>query len=343
MRVHANTLYVMSQGASIGRERETLRVRIEGKTRLRVPLHHLESVVCFGRIFLTPAVIGLCGERGVGLTYLTPQGRFQARLERPCHGNVLLRREQYRQSDSKESALLLARPMIAAKIQNSRALLLRAARSAQDTEKQSALQHAAKRMAALLVELPSQKSLDAARGIEGAAAAAYFKAFGDAVRDASSPFTFGGRTRRPPKDPINAMLSFAYALLRHDCDAALQAVGLDPAVGFLHADRPGRLSLALDLMEEFRPLLADRIILSLVNRKQVNAKEFTTDPSGSVSMDESARRTLLAAYQARKRLEVAHPLLKETVPFGLLPHIQARLLARTLRSDIDAYPALVLR
>jgi CRISPR-associated protein Cas1 len=198
-------------------------------------------------------------------------------------------------------------------------------------------------MGALLLELPGAASLDALRGLEGAAARAYFDAFGATIRQQGDVFIIRGRTRRPPRDQVNALLSFVYALVRHDCTAALEAVGLDPAVGFLHADRPGRLSLALDLMEEFRSLVADRLVLAMINRRQVSGQGFVTDAGGAVSMDDGTRRAVLTAYAARKREEVQHPLLKETVPVGLLPHVQARLLARAVRGDVADYPALVLR
>jgi CRISPR-associated protein Cas1 len=343
VRAHANTLFITTQGAYLTRDHQTLRVKIEGKVRLTVPLHHLEGVVCFGRVTVSPAVLATCGEHRLALSFLSEHGRFLARVEPPIHGNVLLRRRQYRLADDAAARLRLARPMIAAKIQNARNTLLRAARDDASADDAAALRTAAAHLAAVLAGLPAVETLDAARGIEGETARTYFGAFSRMVRHQREVFALTSRSRRPPRDPINALLSFVYALLRHDCHSALECVGLDPAVGYLHVDRPGRPSLALDLMEEFRTLVADRLVLTLVNRRQVQPGGFTTDPAGGVHMNDQTRRALLVAYQERKREEVTHPLLGETVPVGLLPHLQARLLARTLRGDLDDYPALVLK
>lgn len=343
MRSHANTLFITTQGAYLTRDHQTLRVKIDGQVRLTVPLHHLEGVVCFGRVTVSPAVIATCGEHRLGLSFLSEQGRYLARVEPPIHGNVLLRRRQYRLSDDRAERLRLARPMIAAKVQNCRNTMLRAARDGAGDEDAAALRAAAAHLAAVLVGLPAVAHLDAARGIEGETARTYFGAFSRMVRQGRETFAMAGRSRRPPRDPINALLSFTYALVRHDCLAALQCVGLDPAVGYLHADRPGRPSLALDLMEEFRTLIADRLVLTLINRRQVQGGGFSTDAAGGVQMDDKTRRALLVAYQERKREEVTHPLLGEAVPVGLLPHVQARLLARTVRGDLPEYPALTLK
>lgn len=343
MRSHANTLFITTQGAYVTRDHQTLRVKIEGKVRLTVPLHHLESVVCFGRVSVSPAVLATCGEHRLGFSFLSEHGRFLARVVPPIHGNVLLRRKQYRLADDDAQRLRLARPMIAAKVQNSRHTLLRAARDGAAEEDAAALRSAAAHLAAVLADLPRAVDLNAARGIEGETARTYFGVFTRMIRHDRPTFGMSGRSRRPPRDAINALLSFVYALVRHDCHSALECVGLDPAVGYLHVDRPGRPSLALDIMEEFRTLVADRLVLALVNRRQVQSGGFTTDPAGGVRMDDKTRRTLLVAYQERKREEVTHPFLNETVPVGLLPHLQARLLARTLRGDLDDYPALVLK
>jgi CRISPR-associated protein Cas1 len=233
--------------------------------------------------------------------------------------------------------------MIAGKIQNARQVLLRSARDREDEQRTVALRRAADHMAAVVAQLPQVTSLDVARGIEGETARTYFEQYPQLIVHDSPAFRFDGRSRRPPLSPVNALLSFTYALLRHDCEGALEAVGLDPAVGYLHAERPGRPSLALDLMEEFRALIADRLVLALVNRRQVAPSGFETEPAGAVKMDDATRRTVLAAYAQRKREEVQHPLLRESVAVGLLPHIQARLLARTLRGDLEEYPALVLK
>jgi CRISPR-associated protein Cas1 len=288
-------------------------------------------------------VIAAAGEHQFAVSFLTEHGRYLARVEPPVHGNVLLRRQQFRLSDQPSACLAVARPIIAAKIQNARNLLLRAARESEDATVTKPLRAAAQHMAAVLTSLPTVASLDAARGVEGETARTYFSAFNHMIRQQADFFCMRGRNRRPPRDPVNSLLSFVYALVRHDCAGALQTVGLDPAVGFLHADRPGRPSLALDLMEEFRSLIADRLVLSLINRRQVNPKGFHADPGGAVTMDETTRRAVLVAYSQRKREEVQHPLFQEPVSVGLLPHLQARLLARTLRGDLSEYPALVLR
>lgn len=339
----ANTLYVTTQGAYLRRDHATLQVRIESKAKLAVPLHHLEGVVCFGRVSVSPGVYKVCGEQSLAMSFLTEQGRFLARVEPPISGNVLLRREQYRRADDPAACLALARPMIAAKIQNARNLLLRSARDGASEEAAERLRRGATHIGAVLDQLPVAATLDTARGIEGETARTYFDSFNHLIRQHADGFQMNGRSRQPPRDPVNALLSFVYALLRHDCEAAAQCVGLDPAVGFLHVDRPGRPSLALDLMEEFRALVADRLVLALINRRQVSTKGFSTDPGGAVAMDDVTRRAVLVAYQERKREQVQHPLLKESVAIGLLPHIQARLLARTLRGDLPEYPALVLR
>jgi CRISPR-associated protein Cas1 len=343
MHQHANTLFVTSQGAYLGRDHGTLSVKVDGKIRLTVPLHHLEGVVCFGRVSVSPAVIAASGECQLAVSFLTEHGQFLARIEPMLQGNVLLRRQQYRLSENPAACLAVAQPIIAAKIQNARNLLLRAARESENADSAEPLRAAAQHMAAVLTALPTVTSLDAARGIEGETARTYFAAFNHMIRQQADSFCMQGRSRRPPRDPVNSMLSFVYALLRHDCTGALQSVGLDPAVGFLHVDRPGRPSLALDLMEEFRALVADRLVLSLINRRQVHPKGFHADPGGAVTMDDETRRTVLVAYGQRKREQVQHPLFQEPVLVGLLPHLQARLLARTLRGDLSEYPGLVLR
>lgn len=343
MQTLANTLYITTQGAYLRRDHETLQVKIEGKVKLTVPLHHVEGVVCFGRIQVSSGVFAVCAERDLQLTFLSEQGRFQARAQGPLHGNVLLRRQQYRLADDPAACLKLARPMIAAKVQNARNVLLRSARDADDAARAESLRKAAAHIGAVLAQLPAVADLDTARGIEGATARRYFESFPQMILPKDEAFRFDGRSRRPPLTPVNALLSFTYALVRNDCDSALQATGLDPAVGYLHVDRPGRPSLALDLMEEFRALMADRLVLALINRRQVQAGGFQTDGGGAVIMDDRTRRTVLTAYQERKREPIQHPLLQESVRVGLLPHIQARLLARTIRGDLQDYPALVLR
>lgn len=338
-----NTLYVTTQGAYLAREGETVVVRVEKEDRLRVPIHTLGGVVCFGQVGASPALMGLCGERGVSLSFLSERGRFLARVQGPVSGNVLLRREQYRRADDGPATAVLARSLVAGKVINARAALLRAARREPDSPAGQALTTAARELAGRLRELADTSYLECVRGLEGEAARAYFEVFDHLVRAQKDAFFFRVRSRRPPLDNLNALLSFLYTLLMHDVASALEGVGLDPAVGFLHRDRPGRKSLALDLMEELRPVLADRLALTLVNRQQVQAKGFSASPSGGVFMDDATRKAVLVAYQERKREELTHPFLGEKLELGLVPHVQALLLARHLRGDLDAYPPFVWR
>ena len=339
-----NTLYVTTQGAWLARDGETVHVRVEGETVLRVPVLTLGGIVCFGNVSCSPFLMGLCAERNVALSFLTEHGRFLARATGQVHGNVLLRREQYRRADDEAgSAVQIARWCIAGKVANCRQVLLRAAREHPDAAASTALQEAASRLASMLRGIPIAASLDALRGFEGEAARSYFATFNHLVLVDKDAFRFTERSRRPPLDNINALLSFIYTLLVHDVQAALECVGLDPAVGFLHRDRPGRPGLALDLMEELRPLLADRLVLSLINRRQIGAASFHKSEAGEVRLLPEARREVLIAWQKRKQEELQHPFLNETVPLGLLPHLQSMLLARHLRGDLDAYPAFLWR
>jgi CRISPR-associated protein Cas1 len=338
MRRHLNTLFVTTPGTYLAKDGETVLARVEGEVKLRVPILSLGSIVCFGQVSVSPALLGLCGERGVAVSYLTKHGRFLARVVGPVSGNVLLRREQYRRADDEGGATRIARSIVAAKIANSRAVLLRALRDRPAGLGASALETAASNLGHLLRQLQSCESLDTCRGIEGAAARAYFEVFDHMIAQQKEEFTFRERSRRPPLDNVNALLSFVYTLLVHDLRAALEGVGLDPAVGFLHRDRPGRPGLALDLMEEFRPWFADRLVLSLINLRQLSAKEFSRTESGGVHLSDEGRKTVLIAYQNRKQDELVHPFLGERATVGLLPHLQALLLARHLRGDLDSYP-----
>ncbi len=336
MKRHLNTLFVTTQGAYLAREGEAVLVRVEKETRLRVPVHTIGSVVCFGRVGFSPALLGLCGERGVAVSFLSMNGRFLARASGFTFGNVLLRREQYRRADDADASAALARAFIAAKLANARSVLLRHLRDSTDDADVQLVEKAAARLAACAHDASIATTVDAARGQEGEAGAAYFGVF-DSLLRGKDAFRFHGRVRRPPTDPVNALLSFLYALLSADCRAACEAAGLDPQVGFLHRDRPGRPSLALDLMEELRPVLADRLVLSLINRRQLRPDGFTTAVNGAVRMDDATRKAVLTAYQKRKQQELTHPLLGERVSLGLVPHLQARVLARHLRGESDAY------
>jgi len=333
-----NTLYITTQGAYLARDGEAVAVRVEHETKLHVPIHTLSGIVCFGQISCSPPLMNLCAESNVAISFLSEYGKFYARVQGPVSGNVLLRREQYRRADDQAESARIAGAAVIAKIANSRTVLLRAARDHPDNAELGAIQAAAQQLARLLNSWPEASSLDRVRGIEGEAARTYFGVFDHLIVAQKQDFLFAQRSRRPPLDNINALLSFFYTLLVHDVMAALETVGLDPAVGFLHRDRPGRPGLALDLMEEFRPLLADRLALSLVNRQQIRGKGFRQTETGAVLMNEGTRKKVLVAYQQRKQDAIQHPFLEEKVAVGLLPYVQATLLARYLRGDLDGYP-----
>lgn len=338
-----NTLYVTTQGAYLAREGETALVRVDGETKLQVPIHTLGSIVCFGQVSLSPPLMGLCAERGVAISFLTMYGKFLARVEGPVSGNVLLRREQYRRADDLTIAAELARAMVAAKIANCRTVLQRAVRDRPDDKGKAELSEAVEQLAQHLSDLEEPVSLDTVRGKEGDAARRYFAVFDHLITVQKNDFFFRERSRRPPLDNMNAILSFIYTLLAHDVTAALEGVGLDPAVGYLHRDRPGRPGLALDLMEELRPYLADRMALSLVNLQVIKGKGFKQTESGGVEMNDETRKAVLVAYQERKQEEIQHPFLGEKIALGLLPHAQALLLARHLRGDLDGYPPFFMK
>ncbi len=347
MRKLLNTLYVTSQGSYVSKDGACLVVKADDGRKTHVPAGALESVVLFGQVGTSPFALGHCADAGICLAYFTEYGRFLARLEGPVSGNVLLRRAQYRAADAAERQADLARFVVTGKVANQRTVLRRARRDHGDalTEPDRArLDDAVDRLGRVLTALPRETDVDALRGLEGEAAQVYFSAFDAMVRhDDAGRFALTRRSRRPPRDPINSLLSFVYALLTHDVRGALEGVGLDPQVGFLHRERPGRPSLALDLVEEFRAVFADRLVLSLINRRQVSGDGFVTDAAGSVTMTDETRKAVLTAYQARKKEEIMHPFLEETVPVGLLAHVQARILARHLRGDLDGYPPFLWR
>lgn len=343
MKRHLNTLYVTTQGTYLAKERETVVVRLEGATKLRLPILTLDGIVCFGNVSVSPFLLGLCGEKGVNVSLLSLNGRFLARVVGKTSGNVLLRREQYRRADDPAGAADIARSILLAKVLNSRHVVMRSIRDRPAAEEYDRRATAVKTLATLARELGRAGDLDTLRGIEGAAGRAYFEAFDSLIVQQNGGFRFEGRSRRPPTDPVNALLSFLYTMVRHDVTGALEGVGLDPQVGFLHRDRPGRPGLALDLMEELRAPVADRLALSLINRRQVRAEGFTIGESGGVVMDDDTRKAVLVAYQERKQAEITHPFLAEKTTLGLLFHLQALLLARHLRGDLDAYPAYVVK
>jgi len=341
MKKLLNTLYVTTQGAYLAKEGETVTVKIDQEVRLRVPVHTIGGIVCFGNVSCSPFLMGFCGQNGVCISFLSEYGRFLARVQGPVSGNVLLRREQYRLADDQAYSARMAKYFVTGKIANCRTILQRALRDHSEKMNDDSLCQGVSTLSSSLKSLELNQSLDAVRGLEGDAAHTYFGVFDNLIVAQKESFTFQERNRRPPLDNVNCLLSFLYTLLVHDCRSALETAGLDPAVGFLHRDRPGRPSLALDLMEEFRPFLADRLVLSLINLRQVQDKGFSKTEAGAVTMNDETRKMLLVAYQERKQEEIYHPFLDEKVNIGLLFHVQAMLLARCLRGDLDGYPPFI--
>ncbi len=341
MKKLLNTLYVTTQGAYLSKDGETVSVSIEKEVKLRVPVHTLGGIVCFGNVMCSPFLMGFCAENGVGLSFLTEYGRFLARVQGRVSGNVLLRREQYRKADDEQFSANVARAMLTGKIANCRTVLQRSMRDHNEKIDVEQVASVSKLMGNYIGRLELSAELDIVRGMEGDAARNYFSVFNQLITTQKEDFIFHDRNRRPPLDNVNCLLSFIYTLLMHDVRSALECVGLDPAVGFLHSDRPGRAGLALDMMEEFRPFIADRLSLSLINLKQVQAKGFSRMENGAVLMSDETRKTVLVAYQERKREEILHPFIDEKIQIGLLFHVQAMLLARYLRGDLDGYPPFI--
>lgn len=343
MRTLLNTLYVTTPHAYLHLDNDTVRIDVDRETKLRVPLHHLGGVVVFGNVLVSPALMHRLADQGQSLVLLDDNGRFKARLEGPVSGNILLRCAQHEKAEDGAFALNVARACVAGKLRNCRQVLLRGARETKVESDVATLSRGADDLAASLRALPAAEDLDTVRGIEGEAARQYFGCFNKLVRaDAREAFALDGRTRRPPRDRMNALLSFLYAMLMNDCRSAVETVGMDPQLGFLHALRPGRAALALDLMEEFRHQ-ADRLALTLVNRGQIRAHDFVLHEGGGVTLTEQGRKAVVVAWQERKQEEISHPLLGEPVALGLLPQLQARLLARTLRGDMDEYLPFLCR
>lgn len=341
MRRQLNTLYVTTESAWLHKDGANIVMEVDQAVRARLPVHMLEGLVCFGRVLVSPPLLGYCAEQGITTSFFSPNGKFLARVEGPVSGNVLLRRQQYRASDDPARCAAIVRNLLQGKLHNQRAVLGRALRDhggKLPAGDEKALSHAHLRIARIADRLVTETSVDLLRGSEGEAAQAYFGVFDHLIRVPDTALRFQGRSRRPPLDAVNALLSFLYTLVTHDCRSALESVGLDPAVGFLHRDRPGRPSLALDLLEEFRPLMADRLALSLINLRQIGERDFQTMDNGAVLLREESRKTVLTAYQERKREDLRHAFLEEKAPIGLFPFIQAQLLARHLRGDLDAYP-----
>lgn len=343
MKKYLNTLFVTTQGAYLSKEGECAVIKIDKEVKVRLPLHMLDGIICFGSVTCSPFLMGHCAETGVTVTFLTEYGRFLCQMQGPTRGNILLRRTQYRMADNYLQTAALARSFVIGKIGNARVTLARTLRDHSEKVNSAQLKNAQHILAGCIKRLQSETDQERIRGIEGEAARIYFEVFNECITSADPLLRFTGRNRRPPLDRVNCLLSFLYTLLTHDIRSALESCGLDPAAGFLHKDRPGRPSLALDLLEEFRSYIADRLVLSLVNRGQIQSKDFTVSETGAVLLKDDARKTVLTAYQNRKQEEIEHPFVKEKMAVGLLWHIQAMLLARHIRGDIDTYPPFVWR
>lgn len=339
-----NTLYVTIEDSWVHKEGETITIHKNHSKIGQFPIHQIGELVCFGYgISVSPQLVEHCAKENVTVSYLDGRGKFLARLQGPVHGNVLLRRAQYRDADNIDRALSLAKCCVAAKIQNQRSILLRHLRNHSGCNGEEEIKTVLRNMDISLNTARNCNDMATLRGIEGSAAEGYFSVFDYMILAPGPEFRFHRRTRRPPMDRINALLSYAYSILALDMRSALEAVGLDPYVGFLHVERPGRPGLALDIMEEFRAPVADRLVLSLVNLKQVNAAGFKISPNGEVAMDDETRKTFLGAWQKRKREEILHPFFEENMETGLVYISQARLLARYFRGELDFYPAFIWR
>lgn len=338
MRKLLNTLYVTLPESYLACDGENVLIKSNGEIKFRVPVHNLEGIICFGFAGASPGLMELCCEKGVSISFLSQYGKFIGRVSGRVSGNVLLRRTQYRWSDDYENSLRLAKRFISAKVVNSRSVLNRATRDHSDVLDIASINRSINEMSNYSAKIDDATDLEMLRGIEGLSAVSYFSSFNQLILSQKQEFFFSGRNRRPPLDRVNALLSFLYILLSHETAAALESVGLDPQVGFLHKDRPGRLSLALDLMEEFRPHFADRLALTLINRNQINGDGFTVKENGAVIMDDKTRKEVLLAWQKRKQEEIMHPFLEEKIELGLVPYVQAMLLSRHLRGDLEDYP-----
>lgn len=338
MKKLLNTLYITSPDSYLSLDGENVVILDKEEEKGRIPLHNLEAIVSFGYRGASPALMGGCASRGIDLSFVAPQGRFLARVCGPVRGNVVLRKKQYEISQAPQESLEIARGCILGKIYNSRWVLERAVRDHPMQVDVDRMKQASSFLQNSLDKVGKSDSLDSLRGMEGEAASVYFGVFNEMILQQKKDFVFDGRNRRPPMDNVNALLSFVYTLLANMTASALETVGLDPYVGFLHTDRPGRLSLALDMMEELRPVLADRFVLTLINRRMVSAKDFSRKEDGAVLLSDNARRNLLTEWQNKKKEVITHPYLGEKVEWGMIPYVQAMLLARYLRGDLDAYP-----
>ena len=343
MRKLLNTLYVTTPESYISKDGQNVVISVKGEEKFRIPIHNIEGIVCFGYMGASPGLIGLCAENNVGLSFASESGWFLGRFTGKINGNVLLRRKQYRMADNDEESLNIARIVISGKLANSRNVLQRTIRDHGEAINIPAFEESVSIINNNLRSVKRAVNNDKLRGYEGESALAYFSVFDQMILHQKEHFFFNGRSRRPPLDNVNAMLSFVYTLLMHEVATALETVGLDPCVGFLHRDRPGRQSFALDLMEEFRPYLADRLVLSLINRKQVNEKGFVKQEPSGVLMTDETRKEVISAWQKRKQETIVHPYLNEEIHVGLLPYVQALLFARFLRGDLDNYPVFIMK
>lgn len=341
MKKLLNTLYVTIPETYLSLDGENVVILKEKQEIGRIPLHNIERIMTFGYMGVSPALMGQCVERGIELVFMTPYGKFLARVEGGINGNVLLRREQFRIADDKNKSLEIARNMIVGKIYNSRQVILRVLRDHELRVNQELFRKKADFLQEALQKCKNVKDIDSLRGIEGECASVYFSVFDDMILQQKKEFYFSVRSKRPPLDNVNALLSFTYSLCTSMCASALEAVGLDPYVGFMHTDRPGRRSLALDLVEEFRAWFCDRFVLMLINKKVINADDFEKREDGAVVLNEKGRKEVLAAWQKRKNEVIKHPFLDEKIEWGMLPYMQALLLARYIRGDLDAYPVFM--
>lgn len=342
MKKLGNVLYITVPEAYLTLEGETIVISVDEKPKTKLPLHNLDSIICFNFNGVSPALMGACVERKISLTFLTPYGRFLASISGNIRGNVLLRKQQFAIAESEILSLAIAMNMVLAKIYNQRKVIERTIRDHSLVVDCQRLSHISAKLKEVLKSVKEASNTAELIAIEGFVAKSYFSCFNEMILQQKSEFSIEGRTRRPPLDRMNALLSFLYVLLTNDTKSALEAVGLDPYVGFLHKDRPGRPSLALDVMEEFRPLLCDRLALNLVNRRQIDPSGFLVKESGAVMMDDDTRKKVILAWQERKKREILHPFLKEKMPYGLLPHSQSLLLSRHIRGDLEEYPPYFL-
>ncbi len=338
MRKLLNTLYVTTPESYLHRDGENVLVKVGSEEKFRIPAHNLEGIVCFGYMGASPHLMQLCSEHNIGLSFLTPHGKFLGRVNGRVRGNVLLRRTQYRVADNPTASLTISKGFIAGKIVNCRTVLGRSLRDHGEIIRSDRIRYADNLLIENLEKIENCQDADTLRGIEGNCAKFYFDVLDELILKQKTDFFIHDRNRRPPLDNMNALLSFIYTLLAHDMESALETVGLDPYVGFFHTDRPGRVSLALDMMEELRPFIADRLAISLINLQQISAKDFVKKETGAVFLTDDGRKTLLGAWQKRKQDEITHPYLNEKIPVGLIPYAQSLLMARFLRGDIDGYP-----